>query len=52
MFELQVMALVGQGAAFDSLGDVEQIVSSSAVAITGHNNIKADLTERRDDFHR
>lgn len=53
MIEPLVMAPAGQGAAYGSLGDVEKIVPLVRLARElGADIIKADPTERVEDFHR
>ncbi len=53
MIEPLVMAPAGQGAAYGSLGDVEKIVPLVRLARElGADIIKADPTDRVEDFHR
>lgn len=53
MIEPLVMAPAGQGAAYGSLGDVEKMVPLVRLARElGADIIKADPTERVEDFHR
>ncbi|MBU3894723.1 aldolase [Serratia rubidaea] len=53
MIEPLVMAPAGQGAAYGSIGDVEKMVPLVRLARElGADIIKADPTERMEDFHR